>query len=102
HKLTPIGQADVDAEPMEPGQPYRFKATVPILSPVTLGEYRSLHFDKPEITVTDEDVEKVLSDYQNQQAIWAPVERAAQLGDHVTANLLMKVEDRTISDRSEE
>ncbi len=98
HHLTPIGQADVDAEPMEPGQPYRFKATVPILSPVTLGDYRSLHFDKPEVTVTDEDVDKVLADYQNQQAIWAPVERPAQIGDHVTANLLMKVEDRTISD----
>ncbi len=98
HNLTPIGQADVDAEPLEPGQPYRFKATVPILSPVTLGDYHSLHFDKPAITVTDEDVEKVLSDYQNQQAIWVPVDRPAQIGDHVTANLLLKVEDRTISD----
>ncbi len=98
HNLTPIGQADVDAEPMEPGQPYRFKATVPILSPVTLGDYHSLHFDQPEITVTDEDVEKVLSDYQNQQAIWVPVERPAKISDHVTANLLLKVEDRTISD----
>ncbi|HEU5367687.1 MAG TPA: trigger factor [Ktedonobacterales bacterium] len=98
HQLTPIGQADVDAEPMEPGQPYRFKATVPILSPVQLGAYHSLHFDKPDVSVSDEDVEKVLADYQNQQAIWAPVERPAKIGDHVTVNLLLKVEDRTVSD----
>jgi trigger factor len=98
HNLRPIGQADVDAEPMEPGQPYRFKATVPIISPVELGDYHSIHFDKSEATVTDEDVEKVLGDYQNQQAIWVPVERPAKIGDHVTVNLQLKVEDRTISD----
>jgi trigger factor len=98
HHLTPIGQADVDAQPLEPGQPYRFKATVPILSPVELGDYRSIHFDKPEVTVTDEDVEKVLADYQNQQAIWVPVERPAKIGDKVTVNLKLTVGDRTISD----
>ena len=98
HHLTPIGQADVDAEPMEPGQPYRFKATVPILSPVELGDYHSLHFDKPEASVTDEDVEKVLTDYQNQQAVWVPVERPAKIGDHVTVNLLLTVGEKTVSD----
>lgn len=101
HNLTPIGQADVDAEPMEPGQPFHFKATVPILSPVELGDYHSLHFDKPEVNVTEEDVEQVLADYQDQQAVWAPVERPAKIGDRVTANLLMKVEDRTISDQKD-
>ncbi len=98
HQLTPIGQADVDAAPMEPGQPYHFKATVPVLSPVELGDYRSIHVEKPEVTVTDEDVNKVLADYQEQQAIWAPVERPAQIGDRVTVNLTLKVGERTISD----
>ncbi len=98
NNLTPIGQADVDAQPFEPGQPYHFKATVPILSPVELGDYRSIHFDKPEITVTDEDVQKVLVDYQNQQAIWVPVERPAQLGDRVTVNLKLTVGEKTVSD----
>jgi trigger factor len=98
HNLTPIGQADVDAEPLEPGQPYHFKATVPILSPVQLGDYRSIHVDRPEVSVTDEDVENVLTDYQNQQAIWVPVERPAKIGDHVTVNLQLNVEDRTVSD----
>lgn len=98
HNLTPIGQADVDAEPMEPGQPFHFKATVPILSPVELGDYHSLHFEKEDVSVTDEDVEKVLTDYQNQQAIWVPVERPAQIGDHVSVNLKLEVGDKTVSD----
>jgi trigger factor len=98
HNLTPIGQADVDAQPLEPGQPYHFKATVPILSPVELGDYRSIHVDEADTTVTDEDVQKVLEDYQNQQAIWVPVERAAEVGDRVTVNLKLTVGEKTISD----
>jgi trigger factor len=98
HNLTPIGQADVDAQPLEPGQPYHFKATVPILSPVELGDYRSIHFDEADTTVTDEDVQKVLEDYQNQQAIWVPVERPAEIGDRVTVNLKLTVGEKTISD----
>jgi len=98
NNLTPIGQADVDAQPLEPGQPYHFKATVPILSPVTLGNYRSIHFDKTEPLVTDEDVQKVLADYQSQQVIWVPVERPAKLGDRITANLKLTAGEKTISD----
>lgn len=98
HQLTPIGQADVDVQPLEPGQPYHFKATIPILSPADPGDYRSIHFDQPEVTVTDEDIEKVLANYQEQQAIWAPVERPAQLGDRATANLTLIVGERTVSD----
>jgi trigger factor len=101
HKLTPVGEADLDAQPVDPGQPYHFKATVPILSPVTLGDYRSIHIENPEPTVSEEDVNKVLADYQNQQAIWVPVERPAQLGDRVTVNLLLKVGEKAISDLKE-
>ncbi len=101
HQLTPVGEADVDIQPVDPGQPYHFKATVPILSPVTLGDYRSIHVEKPEPTVSDEDVNKVLEQYQNQQAIWVPVERPAQLGDRVTVNLVLKVGEKTISDLKE-
>jgi trigger factor len=98
HHLTPIGEADVDAQPVEPGQPYHFKATVPILSPVVLGDYRSIHVDQPDITVSDDDVDRVLADYQRQQAVWVPVERPAELGDRVTVNLLLQVGEKTISD----
>jgi trigger factor len=101
HQLTPVGEADLDAQPVDPGQPYHFKATVPILSPVTLGDYRSIHIEKPETTVSDEDVNKVLEQYQNQQAIWVPVERPAQHGDRVTVNLVLTVGEKTISDLKE-
>src|SRR6185312_10205349 len=44
HDITPLAQPEVDAPVFEIGQPYHFTLKVPIISPVELGDYRSLHF----------------------------------------------------------
>jgi trigger factor len=96
--ITPLGQPDVDAPVFEIGQPYHFTLKVPILSPVELGDYRSLHFEREEAIVTSEEVEQELESQRNQQAKWEEVERPAQIGDRVTVDLKLTVEDQTISD----
>ena len=98
YDITPLGQAEVDAPVFEIGQPYHFTLTVPILSPVELGDYRSLHFEREEAIVTSEEVEQELESMRNQQAKWEEVERPAQIGDRVTVDLKLTVEDATISD----
>src|SRR5437016_9015010 len=60
HEITPLAKPEVDAPVFEMGQPYHFTITVPILSPVELGDYRSLHFDREEAIVTSEEVEQEL------------------------------------------
>ncbi len=96
--ITPLGQPDMDAPVFEIGQPYHFTLKVPILSPVELGDYRSLHFEREEAIVTSEEVEQELESQRNQQAKWEEVERPAQIGDRVTVDLKLTVEDQTISD----
>jgi trigger factor len=98
HNLKPIGQPEVDAAPIQMNQPYTFTARVPVLAPVTLGDYQSVRVEHPRVDVTDEDVEKVVHDLQEQQALWVPAERPAQIGDRITADLKLTVGDRTISD----
>lgn len=98
NNLKPLAQPTVDAAPMQMGQPYTFTARVPVLAPVKLGDYQSVRVERPSTEVTDEDVEKVVLDLQQQQALWLPAERPAQLGDHVVADLKLTVGDRTISD----
>lgn len=98
YDITPLGQAEVDAPVFEIGQPYHFTLTVPILSPVELGDYRSLHFEREEAIVTSEEVEQELESMRNQQAKWEEAERPAQIGDRVTVDLKLTVEDATISD----
>jgi len=98
HELTPLSQPELDAPVFEMGQPYHFSIKVPILTPVELGDYRSLHFEREEAIVTSEEVEQELESLRNRQAIWEVVERPAQIGDRVTMDLKLTVDDESISD----
>ncbi|MDQ2903251.1 MAG: trigger factor [Chloroflexota bacterium] len=98
HELTPVAPPQVDAPEFELGQPYHFTVTVPILTPVELGEYHTLHFEREEPEVTSEEVEKELETLREQRATWQTVERPAAVGDRVTVDLKLVVADETISD----
>lgn len=98
HSIVPLKQPEVDAPILEMGQPYHFSLKVPILPPVELGDYRSLHFERPEADVTSEEVEKELESLRSRQAKWEEVERPAQIGDQVTMDLKLTVEEQTVSD----
>ena len=98
HSLTPIAQPKLDAPVFEMGQDYHFSMTVPIVVPPTLGDYKSLHFERPEATVTTEEVEKELESLRDRQAEWTVVERPAQMRDRVTVDLKLTSGDQQISD----
>jgi trigger factor len=80
------------------GQPYHFSLKVPILTPVELCDYRSLHFEREEASVTSAEVEQELESLRNRRANWEVVERPAQIGDRVTMDLKLTVDDENISD----
>jgi len=98
HELTPISQPKVDAPVFEMEQPYHFSLTVPIITPPVLGDYKSLHFDRPEAEVTSEEVEKELESLRNRQTEWVEVERPAVINDRVTVDLKLTSGDQQISD----
>lgn len=96
--LKPISQPSLDAPPIEMGQSYTFKARVPVLPEVELGDYKSVQVAQPSTDVTDEDVENVLNRVREDQAMWLPAERHAQIGDKITVDLKLTAGDRTVSD----
>lgn len=98
HELTPLAQPELDAPVFEVGQPYHFTLKVPIVTPVELGDYRSLHFEREEATITSEEVEQQLQTLRNQRAQWHEVERPAAIGDRVLTDLKLTVDDKVISD----
>ena len=98
HHLTPISQPKLNAPVFEMGQPYRFSVTVPIITPVELGDYRGLHFEREAAEVTSEEVEKELEALRDRQATWQVVEHPANYGDRVTVDLKLTVEEQSISD----
>ena len=96
--ITPISQPEIDAPVLEIGQPYHFTLTVPVLTPVELGDYHSLHFEREDATVTSEEVEQQLELIRNNKAHWDEVDRPVEMADRVTVDLKLTSEDQSISD----
>jgi trigger factor len=98
HELTPITQPKLDAPTFEMGQPYHFSLTVPVVSPVELPDYRSMHFERDEVTVTSEEVDNELEALRNRLATWTVVERPAAYNDRVAVDLKLTSGEQNISD----
>lgn len=98
HNLVPLTQPDLEAPLLEMGQAYHFSIKVPILPEVELGDYKALHFERPTAEVTSEEVEKELEQTRERLASWNEAERPAQIGDRVTMDLKLSVEEQTVSD----
>ncbi len=96
-ELTPIAQPELEAPAFERGQPYHVSLKIPVLTPIELGDYHSLHFQRPEVSVTSDEVEQQIESQRDQLAEWKQVERAAEYGDRVTVDLKLTVEDKTVS-----
>jgi trigger factor len=98
HDLTPISQPKLDVPTFEIGQPYHCSLTVPILTPVELPDYKSLHFEREEASVTSEEVDEELGSLRNQLTNWEEVQRPVQYGDRIKADLKLVSDEQTISD----
>jgi trigger factor len=98
HELTPIIQPKLDPPVIEIGQPFHMSMTVPIITPVILGDYHALHFEREDVGVTSEEVDKELEALKTRMVEWNVVERAADYADRVTVDLKLTSEDQSISD----
>ena len=87
-KLSPISQPQVDKLEFNEGQPVKFRASFDVLPEFTLGNYKTLEIEMPEMTITDEDVNKALAETQERAAAFAPVEsRPVENDDFVQVKL---------------
>ena len=64
-------------------EPVSFTATVPLEPTVDLGAYRDIRVESDPVEVTDEEVDGVLDRVRDEQAVWEPVDRAAEYGDRL-------------------
>ncbi len=94
HDLTPLTQPHVDAPAFEEGQPYTVQVHVPVLTRATLGDYQAIRVEPPVIEITDQQVEETVERLRDQQAVWEPVERGAEIGDQLTIDLMLTSEGR--------
>ena len=89
--IEAIGEPEFELESMEPVVVH---AKVPVRPTVELNDYRSLRAPRPEEKATPEQVEESLTALRQRFATLEPVDRAAQWGDSVRADVRVVVEGR--------
>ena len=86
--LHPVSQPRVTDLYLHQGEPLRFKAAFEVLPEIKLEGYKELRADKPEIAVSEADVEQALADLRERHASFNPVEgRALADGDFAQVSL---------------
>jgi trigger factor len=92
--LIPVSQPRVTDLHIHEGEPLRFKASFDVLPDIKLEGYKELRADKPEITITEEEVEQALKNLQEQHATFTTVEGSAlSEGDFAQVSLDGKPKD---------
>lgn len=86
-KRDVIAAPKIEVTKIAANNPFVFKAMVPLLPEVKLGDYKNLKAKKKLIEVGDQDVNKVLADLQKMRAKEKLVNREAKKGDKVEFNL---------------
>ncbi|MFZ1008496.1 MAG: trigger factor [Candidatus Sulfotelmatobacter sp.] len=92
--LIPVSQPRITDLHMHDGEPLRFKATFEVLPEIQVEGYKDLRADKPEITVTDQEIEDALNNVREQRATYTTVEgRTLAEGDFAQASMDGKPKD---------
>jgi trigger factor len=72
--LTPVSQPRVTDLHVHDGEPLRFKASFEVMPTIRVEDYKELRADKPDTSVTDEEVEQSLKSLQEQRATFTTIE----------------------------
>ncbi|MFC2032911.1 trigger factor [Chloroflexota bacterium] len=72
--------------------PVIFKATVPLMPVIELGDYRSIRITPEVEEITEEKANSVLEEVRHQHATWEPVERPVEFGDLVGMDIESNIE----------
>ncbi|HEV7550659.1 MAG TPA: trigger factor, partial [Candidatus Angelobacter sp.] len=83
--FRPVSQPHIYGLEFTPGEPIKFKAAFEVLPEFELGDYKAIKIEKPDVTVTDEQIDHEISLLQEKQASFDPVddERGAEKGEFV-------------------
>ena len=88
HKLDPVAPPRVENGSVEPGQPFKYTATIEVRPKVEPRDYEGLSAPKIDSGVTDAQVEERLEEMRKNQAMFVPVEgrEVVEQGDFASAD----------------
>ncbi len=91
-QIHPVEDPDFNEVTLEEGSPLKFTAVVEIKPAISLGAYTALSVQHSPAAVSDADVDKALEHLREQHAVFASVERAADVGDLAIVDYTLTLE----------
>ncbi len=86
--VVPVSQPRVTDLHIHDGEPLRFKASFEVMPTIRLENYKDLKSEKPEVVVTEEEVQQSLDNLRERQATFTSIEgRPAADGDFAQVSL---------------
>jgi trigger factor len=89
--IEPYAQPELE---ITQSDPLVFKAVVPLMPTVELGDYRSLRMQPEPVDIKEENIKAVLEELRHQHATWEPVKRAVDYNDMAVIDINGDVEEK--------
>jgi len=83
HQLKVVGYPRIEPKKNEGGGEFEFSATFEVYPEVNVGDLSETVIERPEVDISEADVDKTIDILRKQRVTYSPVERAAQMGDQV-------------------
>ncbi len=92
-KLDTVGEPTINVEKAAPGNEAVFTATLTLLPEVkALADYKAIKVEAKDVSVKDEDVERVVGELRKMQRVEREVEREVGKGDKATVDMAMAID----------
>lgn len=91
-KLNPAGRPSFVAKSNEVGKELEFEATFEVYPEVALKDLDKISVERPDVEVTDKDLEEMFVTLQNQHKTWKENKRKTKKGDKLTINFVGRVD----------
>lgn len=97
HKLRVAGYPSIEPKPLaENAENYEYIATFEVFPEVEIGDLSKLKIERPQIKLSDEDVNNTLEVLRKQRTVYEPVTRAAKKGDRVAIDFSSSIEGKPV------
>jgi trigger factor len=81
--LKPAGGPNIEPKSVGRGKDFEYIATFEVYPQVARLDIKGCRIEKPQVAVTEADIDRTIETLRHQRLTWRPVERAAQNGDRV-------------------
>ncbi len=82
-QLQPVGAPQLEVKHAHEGEDLRYEAIFDVRPEIRLMEAEKLEIERPVVTISNEDVEAMISDLRRRHGSWVPVERPSKEGDRL-------------------